>query len=391
AQGSRMTEDDVVRLEQTLAGIHHYKKALRRMGVFQSDERYDKIVKLHLLSHWPKDIRQMGTPDGFSTETPEHMHIESKRAWRASNKDEDVPFHPAWETNLHHTALGLSSQLHVEQQSIRAEGGDEEEDQFDNDEGEDDEQQHYQGRMRTATEAREHVVYPNPTLSIALKPTVSRLRGIDIVAKYGAADLVSALHAYLKKHGTRQLPTEFLPTAYHEYPLWHRLYLRHEALPFDPEWPRRDVIRARPADGNDECAFDVALILDNPDKFGLHRYRAGRVRAIFSLPPSFQYLSSDPLVYVELFTNFSTSSNKYHRLYSLSQMCRFDGQRRTAVVSAFELAAACHLAPRIESLGPELGRSTFPDLLTSCRSFYFNHYYNRYIYRLIEHWRPGIY
>ncbi|KAG8788550.1 hypothetical protein FRC12_014430 [Ceratobasidium sp. 428] len=313
-QASSMTEDHVVRLEKTLAEIHHYKKVLRRMGIFESDERYDKIVKLHMLSHWPDDIRLMGTPDGFSTETPEHMHIETKRAWRASNKvrptpqmikfiqryeairihrgrmnsylgrvaedrdkrrrsrvvygdDEDVPFHPAWEAN---TASGPTSEVNVEP-AIRTEVGDEEEDRFVNDEGEDDEQQHFEGRMRTATEAREHVVYPNPTLSMALKPTISRLRGVDIIAKYGATDLVSALHAYLKVHGTQQLPSNFLPTAYHEYPLWHRLYLRHKALPFDPEWPRRDVVRARPADEDQDAAFDVALILEDLDKFGLHR------------------------------------------------------------------------------------------------------------------------
>ncbi|KAG8730067.1 hypothetical protein FRC10_003164 [Ceratobasidium sp. 414] len=436
SQASRMTEDDVVRLEKTLAEIHQLKGVLLRMQVFKSDSRFDKITKLHQLSHWPKDIRQMGTPDGFSTESPEHMHIESKHAWLASNKvqatpqmirfiqryealrihrarmdahlgqveghkrrrsrviyeDEDVPFHPVWEPKKHHVASGTASKRasDIETGTDTGSGVGDDDDEDQNDEDEDEEQQNFPGRMRTAAGARQHVVYPNPMLSIAVKPTVSRVRGIDIIAKHGAVDLVSALHTYLNKHGTRRLPPNFLPTAYHEYPIWHRLYLRHEVLLFDPDWARRDVIRARPADEDRECAFDVALILDDHDRFGLHRYRAGRVRAIFSLPRGFQSLCRDPLVYVELFSPFSTSISPHHRMHSLSHLRHFDGKRRAAVLSAFDLATACHLAPRFNRLDPDLDLSLLPDLLTESRYFFFNHYYNRYIYHLIDHWRRAL-
>lgn len=330
AQASRMTEDDVVRLERTLDEVHQYKGVLVRLNVFQNDSRFDAIAKLHMASHVPNDTRQMGTPDGFSTETPEHQHIESKHAWRASNKvrptpqmikflqryealrmhrarmntylgrwetnsdrrrksrvvlgeDEDVPFHPSWEMGGHHEATGrvdmgkgiVGSESGGDGASgdgVRI-GGDgwEQNDEGNEDEGEDEEQQEFPGRMRTAADARGHVVYPNPTLSIALKPTAGRVRGIDIISKHEAVDLISALHVYLNVHGTRRLPPDFLPTAYHEYPVWHRLYLRHAAPPFDPEWPRRDVIRARPSSEDQESSFDVALLLYNRKQFGIHR------------------------------------------------------------------------------------------------------------------------
>ncbi|KAG9090344.1 hypothetical protein FS749_000623 [Ceratobasidium sp. UAMH 11750] len=195
------------------------------------------------------------------------------------------------------------------------------------------------------------------------------------------------LHASVNNYGNRRLPPNFLPTAYHEYPVWHRLYLRHEVLPFDPDWPRRDVIRARLADEDRECAFDTALILNDRDKFGLHRYRASRVHAIFALPSSFQYLCSDPLVYVELFSPFSTSTSSHHRMHSLSHLRYFDGKRRAAVLSVFDLAAACHLAPQFKRLDPELDLSLLPDLLTVSQYFFLNHYYNRYMYHLVNHWR----
>ncbi|KAG9089920.1 hypothetical protein FRC06_001305, partial [Ceratobasidium sp. 370] len=314
AQASRMTEDDVARLEKTLEEVHKYKGVLIRLKVFQDDSRFDAIAKLHMIGHLPADTREMGTPDGFSTEAPEHQHIESKRAWRASSKvrptpqmikflqryealrihrarmdaylgrsipeggkqrkmhvvlgeDEDVPFHPSWEPAGNH---GKPEMDGGNDEDVDV-GSDVNEDRPDDEEGEDEDQQHFPGRMRTAADARRHVVYPNPTLSIARKPTAGRILGIDIMSKYGAPDFIPALHAYLNVHGTRRLPPNFLPTAYHEYPVWHRLYLRHDALPFDPEWPRRDVVRARPESKDQDSVFDVALLLHNCEQPGIHR------------------------------------------------------------------------------------------------------------------------
>ncbi|QRW03803.1 hypothetical protein RhiLY_02802 [Ceratobasidium sp. AG-Ba] len=435
AQASRMTEDEIVRLEKTLVEIHKFKPVLKDMAVFKTDSRFNKIAKLHMLSHWPGDTRQMGTADGFSTETPEHSHIESKRAWRASNKvcptpqmirfiqryealrihraqintylgrvsgpnerqqrgrvvygeDEEVPFQPTWELNKHVATEGDGRSEEAWRGSanrygVAIEGDD---DGRVDEEDEDEDQEHYPGRMRTAAEARQHVVYPNPTLSIAAKPTTGRVRGIDIATKYGATDLISALHSFLNKHSTRKLPPLFLPTLYDEYPLWHRLYLRHQTLPFDPDWTRRDVIRARPEASDTERAFDVALILHDCNNFGIHRYRAGRVRAIFALPAAYRDLYPDPLVYVELFTPFSTSLSADHRMHSLSQQ-RFEGKRRVAVFSAFDLAAACHIAPQFKRLDENVDLDSLPDLLEVSRFFWLNHYYNRFIYRLIDHWR----
>ncbi|QRV89045.1 hypothetical protein RhiJN_17063 [Ceratobasidium sp. AG-Ba] len=91
AQASRMTDDDLIRLEETVSDIHKYKSVLIRMNIFQDYSRFDKIIKLHMLSHYSGDTRKKGTPDGFSTETPEHSHVESKQAWAASNKVRPTP------------------------------------------------------------------------------------------------------------------------------------------------------------------------------------------------------------------------------------------------------------------------------------------------------------
>ncbi|KAG9089079.1 hypothetical protein FS749_001637, partial [Ceratobasidium sp. UAMH 11750] len=117
-------------------------------------------------------------------------------------------------------------------------GAGEGEDDEDAEEDEDEEQIHFAGRMKPTEDTRQHVVYPNPALSIALKPTAGQVRGLDLMTKYGATDSVHALHHYLRRHATRQnLPANFLPTAYHKYPVWHRLYLPIKPFLLIPNGP----------------------------------------------------------------------------------------------------------------------------------------------------------
>jgi hypothetical protein len=75
-------------------------------------------------------------------------------------------------------------------------------------------------------------------------------------------------------------------------------------------------------------------------------------------------------------------------MHSLSQYL-FEGKRRVAIYSAFDIAAACHLAPQFKRLDEDLNLDLLPDLLDVSRYFWLNHYYNRFIYRLVEHWRAA--
>ncbi|KAG8731278.1 hypothetical protein FRC10_001910 [Ceratobasidium sp. 414] len=199
---------------------------------------------------------------------------DSSKLWVVYDEDEDAPFHPSWQPGGSQTATGQS-----ETGGGNSGDGDgvnmggrvnENSEPDDEEEGEDEDQQHLPGRMQTAADARQHVVYPNPTLSITQKLTVGHVRGLDIIAKYRAVDFVPALHAYLNIHGTQRLPTNFLPTAYHEYPVWHHLYLRHDVLPFDPEWPWRDVLHARLESKDQDSIFNVALLLQDREHGAWH-------------------------------------------------------------------------------------------------------------------------
>ncbi|KAF8593860.1 hypothetical protein BDV93DRAFT_460130, partial [Ceratobasidium sp. AG-I] len=92
AHGSSMTETDLQAMEADLATFHEYKQLLIARGVYESDARFDKIPKLHMLKHYAHTVRELGMPDGFNTETPEHLHIEyAKVPWRASSKKRPLP------------------------------------------------------------------------------------------------------------------------------------------------------------------------------------------------------------------------------------------------------------------------------------------------------------
>ncbi|KEP45161.1 putative Zn-finger protein, partial [Rhizoctonia solani 123E] len=86
-----LTESDLVEMDNDL-GIFHELKGTLIGKVYEDKGRFNKIAKLHMLRHWTHSIRELGTPDGFNTEIPEHLHIEyAKVPWRASNKVKPLP------------------------------------------------------------------------------------------------------------------------------------------------------------------------------------------------------------------------------------------------------------------------------------------------------------
>ncbi|KAG8737371.1 hypothetical protein FRC10_008286, partial [Ceratobasidium sp. 414] len=300
----------------------------------------------------------------------------AKRQWSRVVYEEDEDM--SWQASVGHVAAENAEKLGLGASKDKGESKGDGEGEGGEDEDEDEEETRRNKR---------HAVYPNPTLSIALKPTAGRVRGLDLVTKYGATELIPALHRYLKRHATRQnLPSNFLPTAHHTYPVWHRLYLRHRALPFDPEWPRRDVIRARPEDEEQPAVFDVAMFLERCHEFGLQR--KSRYELFVNMIPRRShscYFCASSCVPVPF--PFSTAVSPFHGMHSLSHALQFDGKRRTVVLSAFDLAAAIHLAPQYKRLAPDLDLASLPDMLTESRYFWLNPYYNHYLHGLIDHWR----
>jgi hypothetical protein len=290
AHASSMTEEDLDELEDALEAFHRLKPSILVPKVYTDPARFDGIPKLHMMGHYAHSIRELGTPDGYNSEAPEHLHIEyAKIPWRASSKVKPLPQMVKWiqrQEALRIHRVNMDDYWGTGKKGKGQGSTDERESQ---DEGPVVEVEGAKvegaGAGNVAANAAggetvgggSNAVYPNPTLKIAARPTRPRMEGTRLIAAYGATDLIPALNHCLV---TRfNVPARSVPLALHNlFNVWHRFYLFHSPLPFSPcENPRRNVVRATPPFLNKQglvqaaAAFDTALYLDDKSQFGLQR------------------------------------------------------------------------------------------------------------------------
>ncbi|KAF8606951.1 hypothetical protein BDV93DRAFT_436496 [Ceratobasidium sp. AG-I] len=387
AHAARLTDAEVQEMRDVHNEMHLKKQVLVRSRIYQGLWRFDRLPKWHMISHYADSICELGTPDSYNTESPEYLHIVYvKRGWAASNKRDAIPQIIQYCQRLE--ALRIH-RAYLDEYYGRPEGrraattADIEEDGDGEEEGE-------ESIRRTGDPDADPVEYPHPQFAIAIRPT-KRPTLQELEDDYGAKSLVPALDKFLKPYARGRGRYFFLP--HDTFDLWHKLTLYHLPLSFAPdEPPQRDVIRIRPpirdAHGRlkREGVFDTALFLHDPQEFGLHRYRAGRVRAIFRLPDRLQYLYSGELVYLELFAPFCNDDATVQGLHTTSHS-RDSGERRCIVAPIADVVLACHLAPRFRRLDSDVVLDWRVDLLADCHRFFFNHYYNFYTFQLLQYWR----
>lgn len=303
AHASRMTEDDVCALQDALQVFHNNKRRLVELGVYQNKSRFDGIPKLHMLTHYARSIRELGTPDGYNSESPEHLHIVfAKVPWRRSNKVNPTPQMTKYvqrqeAIRIHRTYLnkycGLQNMASNEDEFTCGLGDDDSDDVIEEDFDEGDEvqvgdpgsedggfEEPDQDGENEAVAVR-HVLpdadYPSPRLGLATHST-NAITGTELVAKHETIDLRNVVFQHWKKRFKARLDPTLLSLD-HVFEVWHRLYLHHQPLRFAPdEPPHCDVVRARPPADNNlgylqgrASAFDVALFIYKPEAFGIHR------------------------------------------------------------------------------------------------------------------------
>ncbi|KAG8720797.1 hypothetical protein FRC08_018133 [Ceratobasidium sp. 394] len=379
AHASSMTDRDIEELERDLAVFHEFKQLLVVKGFYQSEKRFNRIPKIHMLSHYARSIRELGTPDGYNTEVPERLHIQyAKIPWRASSKDEDEEDGEVVEIeNGTQESIGSAVEdgMGVTPDSEGIAGD-------------------------TSADA---ITYPNPRRHMAANPTKHNVPVKEVMKSHGASDLPAAITRFM----TDRLGVpehDVLLSPYNRLDLWHRLYLRHQPLPFAPfEPPRRDVVRAIPTvltQGGrirKEAVWDTALYLERPNRFrsgsdngeekhGILRYRAGRVRALFTLPGHLRHYYSGQLAYLEVFAPFDASVSPFAKMHSTQPDFDSRNRRRTLVVPVTEIVMACHLAPKFHRLDEELQLTPSTDLLAVSKHFWLNHYYSHFFFQLVQHW-----
>ncbi|CCO37629.1 hypothetical protein BN14_11786 [Rhizoctonia solani AG-1 IB] len=384
-----LTESDLREMDNDLQ-IFHQHKVLLVGPIYKEVEHFNKIAKLHMLRHWTHAIRELGTPDGYNTEGPEHLHIEyAKVPWRASNKVKPLP--------QMITYIQRQEAIRVHRAYLDHYLGRDQGDDYNDsvDEGDLEDAVGLSGDMgnlsiQTTSDkggveleqnpAPEPVYYPNP----------------DVIDHYMASNIIADTTDFLTRRC--RVPSHDVKISPHNrISLWHRLYLYHDSpsfAPFDPI--RRDVIRACPSRPQYPAVWDVALYLEKPnrlgssnntyEKHGLDRYRAGRVRAFFNLPSNLRLYYPGQLAYLELFTPFDTHPSPYTKLHSTRHDFDSRDLRRTLVVPISDIIFACHLVPKFHKLNPDIDLHSYTDSLSISHTFWLNHYYNHHFYRLIQHW-----
>jgi hypothetical protein len=70
----QIDEDDIANIEADLSEFHDYKEVFRQQGVLKTKHGWKGIPKFHMLCHYVHSTREMGSPDGYNTEGPEHLH-----------------------------------------------------------------------------------------------------------------------------------------------------------------------------------------------------------------------------------------------------------------------------------------------------------------------------
>ncbi|EUC55526.1 hypothetical protein RSOL_119190, partial [Rhizoctonia solani AG-3 Rhs1AP] len=320
-----MSDSDLQRLERALGEFHSNKSVLVALGIYKSLNSLNRVKKLHMATHYHGAIREMGTPDGYNTESPEHLHIiYAKKGWRASSKVRPLPqmtkFVQRYEAlRIHRMYIdifhgcqtlgrtdsrvvygededaiseGVGQRLAVEDEKLDQVLMDDEDlevidqaddEDCDNDDPNNEAEAETEGELVQiqSKNLNDAEVPLNPDWSIAIKPTARHLSCDEIMQRYGASDLVLRTNEWLHESveaGT--LPPLQFVTESHTFDVWHKFYLHHRPLYFDPDLPaRRDTVRAQPPPPVPEGSlrsigtgsFDTVLFLAKPKESGIRR------------------------------------------------------------------------------------------------------------------------
>ncbi|KAI0688819.1 hypothetical protein C8Q76DRAFT_772033 [Earliella scabrosa] len=309
-------------MDTTWATFHENKHIFTELGV---RDDYN-IPKIHSAQHYALSIRNLGTTDGYNTESSERLHIDyAKRGYAASNKHTSIKQMTTWLNRQEavarfQTYLNWAEPLHTStcSQSISPE---------------DDVEMDKDGDMvmgdvsSDINDHGEHDNFPPYVVSKDYLRKASRSRTLPPAAQ--------TLHpgsrfAVYKRYSV------FLPALCQVSPIPIKDTIR--AVPSQP---------ARPLHPATAAHFDTVLArndLENYDENDpLHGLCVARVRAIFRIPNAYGLHFKHPVAYVEWFTPFRQPDPKTG-MFKVSHLTR-NHRHRALVILLTQIIRSCHLLP----------------------------------------------
>jgi hypothetical protein len=221
--------------------------------------------KFHSLTHYSMLIRLYGGADGFSTETPERLHIDcAKKAYRASNRKRYTEQMTRWlrrQEAVHRFRIYLDWL-----QGREAEPGMDSDNEVEIIDSDEDGEGHSAVEEVEEEEIEDNSAVTEVKYFLAKVPEYSNRKVRDIIRFHGADQFIPCLRQFIKEH-LPQCQLEPSPrdcfSVYNRVRIIHNTFARgnYEASVLT------DVIRAAPACRLKEATFDTALVsrLDNED------------------------------------------------------------------------------------------------------------------------------
>jgi hypothetical protein len=275
---SSFTTHTLQAMDSALDGFHKEKQIFK--DSVKNKKGFDGIPKLHAVSHYTTSIRQLGSPDGFSTETPERYHIDyAKDPYRASNhvnptKQMTTRLQREEAVRIWTTYLSWSTGFAF----TNSYGSPEAEDEAPEDvPHEVDGSDEYNNPPSTFLQ-HHFSLHPDPTILIAQRaPYKNSLPGW-LISQLGAIDIIPCINSFICQH---------LPSSHHHLEvsprddrlaIWTRFRLVHRGARFAAvDQDMTEIIQARPPQRNAQGAetspgaFSTVLVLENPAASGIHR------------------------------------------------------------------------------------------------------------------------
>ncbi|KAG8729734.1 hypothetical protein FRC10_003485, partial [Ceratobasidium sp. 414] len=278
AHSSSLTDSELEAMDEALRTFHQLKRVFRAEGAVTTRQAFHGIPKIHMISHYVHLIRELGTPDGYNTETSERLHIDfAKMGYRASNKVNATKQMALYIQRLEaiemHAAHLEETENSEDDNGLDADDDEEWDEWYEEEEAEQDPEELRdadvriglavrvvklargegeiggrweveQPRADDAEEAdpedRQPRFHPVPECVVAKTPTISGATLSDLTRTHGATQLHDTLHDFIaQEHQDRNVR---LPVGL-KLNVWSRARLFHPPPPFKPsEGPHIDVM-----------------------------------------------------------------------------------------------------------------------------------------------------
>ncbi|KAG8732232.1 hypothetical protein FRC10_001054, partial [Ceratobasidium sp. 414] len=195
AHAAQLTDTVLQEMERVLAAFHKAKYVLlaEQTHVVANVGGFNRMPKLHMLSHYMHDIRKF-------------VGIQDMREVDIGDDKEDKT-----EDNSEDCDEGTTS-------------GDEDEDKD-------------AVKVGSVKSAESEIHYPRPTISTARRLTVLQVPAHMITSSYSASEFIQALRHFLSAKTTPKPGEKLILLPSDRFNVWHKVVLKHAPLPFAPVQP----------------------------------------------------------------------------------------------------------------------------------------------------------